>query len=80
MNQDTIWQLIRYGLIAAGSFLVGKGYFSEGDVSTIVGAIGAVFPILWGLYVKAGTKAVPASTAARSDVPTVSAATGAVTK
>jgi hypothetical protein len=78
MNQDTIWQLIRYGLIAAGSFLVGKGYFSEADVTTIIGAIGAVFPIIWGIYVKAGTKAVPASTAARPDVPTVSGATGTV--
>jgi hypothetical protein len=78
MNADTIWQLIRYGLIAVGSFLVGRGYFSDGDWQTIVGAIGAVFPILWGLYVKAGTKAVPASTAARADVPTVSAATGKV--
>jgi hypothetical protein len=80
MNQDTIWQLIRYGLIAAGSFFVGKGYISSEQVTTIVGAIGAVFPIAWGLYVKANTKAVPAATAARNDVPTVSAATGAVTK
>lgn len=80
MNQDTIWQIIRYGLIAAGSFFVGKGYFSSADVTTIVGAFGAVFPIVWGLYVKANTKAVPAETAARPDVPTVSAATGAVQK
>jgi hypothetical protein len=78
MNQDTIWQLIRYGLIAAGSFLVGKGYITSEQVTTLVGAIGAIFPIAWGLYVKANTKAVPAATAARPDVPTVSAATGTV--
>jgi hypothetical protein len=80
MNQDTIWQLIRYGLIAIGSFLVGKGYVTSADVTTIIGALGAIFPVVWGIYVKANTKAVPAATAARSDVPTVSAATGAVTK
>jgi len=79
MNQDTIWQLIRYALIAAGSFVVGKGYITSEQVTTIVGAIGAIFPIIWGLYVKAGTKAVPADVAARSDVPTVSGATGAKT-
>lgn len=76
MTSDTIWQLIRYGLIAAGSFLTGKGYITSEQVTTIVGALGTIFPIVWGLYVKANTKAVPASTAARSDVPTVSAATG----
>lgn len=80
MNQDTIWQLIRYGLIATGSFLVSKGYFSEADVTTIIGAICAVFPILWGLYVKANTKAVPSSVADKPSIPTVSGATGAVSK
>ncbi|MBS0528511.1 MAG: hypothetical protein JSS22_03850 [Proteobacteria bacterium] len=80
MNQDTIWQIIRYALIAAGSFVVGKGYITSDQVTTIIGAVGAVFPIAWGLYVKANTKAVPASTAARSDVPTVSAATGSIQK
>lgn len=78
MNADTIWQIIRYVLIAAGSFLAGKGYISAENWETIVGAAGAIFTVLWGLYVKAGTKAVPEATAARADVPTVSSATGAV--
>lgn len=79
MNPDTIWQLIRYALIAASSFFVGKGYVSDADITTIVGAIGAVFPIVWGLYVKAGTSATPTASAARAGVPIVSGATGNVT-
>lgn len=79
MTSDTVWQVVRYALIAAGSFFVGKGYITSEQVTTIVGALGAIFPIAWGIYVKANTKAVPASTAARADVPTVSAATGQVT-
>lgn len=80
MSWDTIWQIARYILIAGGSFLVGKGYISAENVETIVGAIGSVGAILWGLFVKSGTTAVPNAVAARADVPTVSGATGAVTK
>lgn len=80
MSWDTIWQIARYILIAGGSFLVGKGYISAENVETIVGAIGSVGAILWGLFVKSGTTAVPNAVAARADVPTVSAATGAVIK
>lgn len=80
MNSDTIWQILRYGLIAGFGFLTGKGYVSSQQATTIIGAVGTLFPVLWGLFVKAGTTAVPDAVAARSDVPTVSAATGAVTK
>jgi len=80
MNQDSVWQAIRYSLIALGGFLAGKGYVTAEQVTTIVGALGMVFPVIWGFYVKANTRAVPEATAARADVPTVSAATGAVTK
>jgi hypothetical protein len=48
------------------------------QVTSIIGAIGTLFTVAWGLYVKAGTRAVPSVAAARPDVPTVSAATGAV--
>jgi hypothetical protein len=78
MKWDSIWQIARYILIAAGGFLTGKGWISAENWETIVGAIGSVGTILWGLYVKAGTSAVPDSVAVRADVPTVSAATGAV--
>lgn len=80
MSWDTIWQIARYILIAGGSFLVGKGYITAENVDTIVGAIGSVGAILWGLFVKSGTTAVPNSVAARPDVPTVSGATGAISQ
>lgn len=83
---DEIWMIIRYILIALGSFLVGKGYVTMDQVNGVIdalpqliGGIMSVGTMAWGLYVKYGTKAVPVATAARPDVPTVSAATGAVT-
>lgn len=78
MTWDTIWQIVRYLLIAGGSFLVGKGYISAENVEAIIGGIGSIGAILWGLYVKFDTKAVPVETANRSDVHTVSGATGAL--
>lgn len=78
MTWDIVWQILRYLLIAGGSFLVGKGYITSENVDTVVGAIGSIGAVLWGIYVKTGTKAVPVATAARADVPTVSGATGTV--
>ena len=80
MKWDSIWQILRYILIAGGGFLTGKGYITAEQVTTLIGAIGSVGAILWGLFVKSGTTAVPDAVAARSDVPTVSAATGTVTQ
>jgi hypothetical protein len=80
VNSDTIWQIIRYLLIAGGSWASGKGYVSADQVTSIIGALGALFAVGWGLFVKSGTVSVPAATGARADVPTVSGATGAVTK
>ena len=79
MKWDTVWQILRYILIAGGGFLSGKGYISAEQVTTLIGAIGSIGAVVWGLFVKAGTTAVPDATAARPDVPTVSAATGAIT-
>jgi hypothetical protein len=76
MTSDSVWQVVRYLLIAAGSFATGKGWVTSDQVTSIIGAIGTLFTVAWGLYVKAGTRAVPSVTAARPDVPTVSAATG----
>jgi hypothetical protein len=44
----------------------------------VLGSVGALGTLLWGLKAKLGTKAVPADVAARPDVPVVSGATGAV--
>jgi hypothetical protein len=78
MTSDSVWQVVRYLLIAAGSFATGKGWVTSDQVTGVIGAIGTLFTVAWGLYVKAGTRAVPSVAAARPDVPTVSAATGAV--
>lgn len=85
MNQDQFWQSLRYVLIAGGAYLAGRGKIDPAQVAPladqIISAAGAVVSgatAIWGLYVKWKTRAVPAATAARADVPTVSAATGAV--
>ena len=78
MNSDMAWQIVRYVLIAAGTWLASKGYIGAEQWETVVGGLGAIFGVAWGLFVKSGTKAVPAAVAARPDVPTVSGATGAV--
>ncbi len=78
MNFDSVWQILRYVLIFAGSFAAGKGWASSDDTTALVGAICTAVPIIWGIYVKAGTTAVPDATAARPDVPTVSAITGQI--
>lgn len=78
MNWDSVWQIVRYLLIAGFSFLTGKGYITAENAEAVIGAIGTIGAVVWGLYVKSGTKAVPAAVAERRDVPTVSAATGTV--
>jgi hypothetical protein len=80
MKWDTIWQILRYILIAGGGVAVGKGWITNEQLLTLVGAIGSIGAVVWGLFVKSGTTAVPDAVAARPDVPTVSAATGTVTK
>jgi len=78
MTSDSVWQVVRYLLIAAGSFATGKGWVTSDQVTSIIGALGTLFTVAWGLYVKFGTRATDAKTAARADVPVISAATGAV--
>lgn len=78
MKWDTIWQIARYILIAGGGIAVGKGWITNEQLLTAVGAIGSIGAVIWGLFVKSGTTAVPDEVAKREDIPTVSAATGAV--
>lgn len=75
---DTVWQIIRYVLLAGFGWLSGKGYISAEQSTAIIGALGALFTAGWGIFVKWKTVAVSAETGARPDVPTVSSATGAV--
>jgi hypothetical protein len=78
MKWDTVWQILRYILIAGGGFLTGKGYLSADQVTSIIGAVGSIGAVLWGLFVKSGTTAVPDAVATRVDIPTVSGATGTI--
>lgn len=76
MTSDTIWQMLRYVLLLAFGPLVTKGYLTSDQVTTVLGALGALFTVGWGLYVKFGTKATTAAAAAHPAVPVVSGATG----
>jgi hypothetical protein len=82
---DALMLNVRYVLISLGVGLLvnwSGGVLNEGQATQIVepvlGGIITVGTWLWGNYVKAGTKAVPLSTASRMDVPTVSSVTGQV--
>lgn len=82
---DQAWQAIRYVLIAGGGFIAGKFNVPISDVPSYADTIIQVLGLLisagsaaWGLYVKFSTRSVPATTAARADVPTVSPVTGKV--
>ena len=79
MTSDTIWQMIRYVLLAIGGYFTNKGVLTNDQLTAIVSALGTLFVAAWGIYVKYGTKATTADAATRPDVPTVSAATGAKT-
>lgn len=82
---DTIWQTVRYVLIGGGSFLAARGKIDASQVPQMADEIIrigsgliALGSAAWGLYVKWKTVPVPEAIAARTDVPTVSSATGAV--
>lgn len=47
MTSDTVWQLIRYALLLAFAPLVNEGYISSDQVTTTLGAIGALFTVGW---------------------------------
>lgn len=78
MNQDLIWQAIRYALMNAGASFVTKGVITGDQETTIVAGVVTALAVGWGLFVKWNTKSVTAVTGARADVPTVSPATGVV--
>jgi len=76
---DLVWQNLRYLLIAIGVALAGRicnGCIGGPEIEQIAGLIITGLTWAWGIYVKWDTKTVPAATAARVDIPTVSAATG----
>lgn len=78
MNSDTIWQIVRYILLAVGGYFVNKGVLTNDSLTQVVAGLGTLFTAAWGIYVKFNTAAVPVSVAKAPDIPTVSAATGTV--
>lgn len=84
---DLFWGYVRQVLSIVGTALLVR-YLSipEAQAATIVGQIIELFlgpamvgvSLAWMTIVRKGTKAVPLATAERTDVPTVSAATGKV--
>jgi hypothetical protein len=49
-----LFGLLRHVLTMAGGYLVAKGYVSEGDVETIVGATIALAGVAWSAFDKRG--------------------------
>lgn len=76
MTSDSVWQLVRYLLLIGFAPLAKNGYTDGDTINLMIGALGTLFTSGWGIWVKWHTKAVPAATAARADVPTVSPVTG----
>jgi hypothetical protein len=80
MSSDIVWQTVRYTLLAIGGYFTNRGLLTGDELTAIIGALGTLFTAGWGIYVKYGTRATTAQVAARSDVPTVSSATGIVSR
>lgn len=82
---DNFWVLLRAILMVGGGFMAGKGWVSMADVTTFLDSLQTAIPSIvsvgaaaWAMWVRYNTRAVPLKTAQRVDVPTVSAATGAL--
>lgn len=82
---DNFWVLLRAILMVAGGFMAGKGYVTMSEFTAFIDKLQTIIPALlsigaagWAMWVRYNTRAVPIKTAMRPDVPTVSAATGAI--
>ncbi len=76
MNADSIFQLIRYMLIAVGGYITGRGWANEAQWEAVIGFVAVLLPAIWGLYVKWRTSPVSDKVIAREDIASVSSATG----
>lgn len=83
MNYDSVWQTVRYFLIAAGTFLVGMNYADSetwtqfmSKVETFVTSAMALGAVLWGWYVKWNTTPVLDTVIEVKNIPVVDSATG----
>ena len=62
MNQDMVWQIIRYALLTLGSGTVSGGFSSQNNMVTAIGALVTFLTWAWGCYVKWHTTSVPTIT------------------
>jgi len=76
MNQDTIWQAMRYALLLGGGFFVGRGTISAEQLELIAGLAGAIVSASWGFWVKWNTTPVLDKIIIRNAIPAVDGATG----
>lgn len=53
MNADSIWQILRYILIAVGSWATAKGWIDSDTVTSLIGALGTIFVAVWGVWTRA---------------------------
>lgn len=53
MDGVTVGQIIRYVVIAAGSFLIGKGYTDAETMTTIAGAAATIATAVFGIWARA---------------------------
>jgi hypothetical protein len=83
--KDVYWTLLRQLLLVVSAPLAAKYGVDAATSGALIDAFIAVGmssvtagTMAWGLYIRKGTVAVSETTGARKDVPTVSAATGAI--
>jgi hypothetical protein len=77
MNQDMIWQMLRYALLATGGITAGA---SASNHTQLIGALVMMIgTFLWGCYVKWSTKSVPQNSLRPGSSLVVTPGTGKVT-
>lgn len=85
MNIDTVVQALRYAILIGGGVVVGLGWATKEQLTTlsnalpeVIAAIVTAATALWGFYVKWNTKSVPTVIAEKPSVPVVSTVTGQI--
>lgn len=84
---ESVAVALRYFLIAAGAFVVARGYATSDTWAqfmsawdALIGGVLAIAPIVWGFYVNWNTKRVTAEQAKSRKLATVSPITGQMRK
>lgn len=75
MIPDSVAAILRYALIAAGTWVATKYGITDLNVEGLAGAVLTVLTVIWGVFVKKGTVAIPADSIKTTQSP-VSSITG----